>query len=93
MVYRLVFTTHAIDQMAKRRISVADVRFVLEKGQVIEIYPGNIPYPSRLVLAWVGTRPLHVAAADNHSAKQTIIITAYEPDPKLWHPDFKERKK
>jgi hypothetical protein len=93
MAYKLIFSTHAITQMAKRTISTGDVRNVLDNGEVIEIYPNNAPYPSRLVLGWKGQRPIHVAAADNHLAQETIIITTYEPDPNLWHPDFKTRKR
>jgi len=93
MAYKLIFSLHAITQMSNRAISVNDVRYVLEHGEIIENYPGNVPYPSRLILGWVGNRPIHVVAADNHAQQQTIIITAYEPDPKLWEADFKKRKK
>jgi len=47
---------------------------------VIEEYPDDTPYPSRLILGWNGTKPLHVVIADNNEDKETIIITAYEPN-------------
>lgn len=48
--------------------------------------------PSRLVLGWRGIRPIHIVAADNLSAGETIIVTVYEPDPQQWDSDFKRRK-
>jgi hypothetical protein len=59
---------------------------------LIEDYPTDTPYPSRLILGWVGARPLHVVAADNAAAQETIIVTVYEPDPLLWHPGFRQRR-
>jgi hypothetical protein len=78
--------------MFQRSISPEDVRHVLEAGEAIEEYPDDTPYPSRLMLGWIGSRPLHVVAADDLEDEQTIVITAYEPDPRLWHADFRARK-
>jgi hypothetical protein len=89
---RLVFRVHAIQRMFQRRISDADIRHVLKTGEVIEDYPDDKPYPSRLILGWCESRPVHVVAADNHDSKETIIITAYEPDSSQWQSDFKRRK-
>lgn len=89
---RLVFRVHAVQRMAERQITVEDVRAVVQTGEVIRDYPDDTPYPSRLILGWRGTRPLHVVAADNHDAQETIIITVYEPDPGLWEPDFRRKK-
>jgi hypothetical protein len=66
---------------------------VLDSGDVIADYPGDLPYPSRLVLAWLGPRPIHVVAADNHDEQATIIIIVYEPDPTLCETDFRTRRK
>jgi len=79
--------------MAERGIREGDVRQVLDSGDVIADYPGDLPYPSRLVLAWRGHRPIHVVAADNHDDRVTIVITVYEPDPTLWETDFRTRRK
>jgi len=89
---KLIYRTHAIERMYKRYISKQDVHHVLERGEVIEDYPDDTPYPSRLVLGWVEDRPLHVVAADNDDMRETIVITAYEPDPLLWEPDFRKRR-
>ena len=89
---KLVFRVHAIRRMFERGITIADVRNVLDNGEVIEDYPNDFPYPSRLVLGWRGIRPIHIVAADNLSAGETIIVTVYEPDPQQWDSDFKRRK-
>ena len=64
----------------------------LAAGQPIEDYPDATPYPSRLMLGWCGSRPLHVVVADNPSAGETIIVTVYEPDPARWEDGFTRRK-
>lgn len=90
---RLVFRVHAVQRMFERNISREDVRAVLATGEVIREYPDDTPYPSRLILGWRGKRPLHVVAADNHTARETIIITVYQPDPDQWGPDFRSKKR
>lgn len=89
----LVFRVHAVQRMAERTIEVVDVRHALDAGEVIADYPDDTPYPSRLVLGWRGTRPVHVVAADNHHDQVTVVITVYQPDPELWEPGFKTRRK
>jgi hypothetical protein len=89
---QLVFRVHAVQRMAERAITIDDVRDVVQNGEVIHEYPDDTPYPSHLILGWRSTRPLHVVAADNHDAQETIIITVYEPDPDLWKPDFRSKK-
>ena len=89
---RLVFRVHAIQRMFERRLTPEDVQQVLKTGEVIEDYPNDVPYPSRLVLGWRGSRPIHVVAADNDKDRETIVITSYEPDPDRWGLDFKRRK-
>jgi hypothetical protein len=78
--------------MYERGIEPEDVAHVLEAGEVIEDYPDDKPLPSRLVFGRVGSRPLHVVAADDAEAGETLVVTAYEPDPARWSPDFQRRK-
>lgn len=90
---KIIFRVHAIQRMFDRGVTYFDVRYVLENGEIIENYPDDIPYPSRLVLGWRDNRPLHVVAAENIEENQWIVVTVYEPDPNLWKPDFRQRKK
>ena len=90
---RLVFRVHAIQRMALRDdISEAEVHAVLTTGEAIEEYLDDTPFPSRLVLGWVGSRPLHVVAADNPEEEDTIVITVYEPEPDQWEVGFRRRR-
>lgn len=88
----LVYRVHAIQRMVKRGISHDDVRKVLAEGKEIEGYPGDFPYPSRLLLGWCGQRPIHVVAAENAADNETIVVTVYEPDPDRWESGFERRK-
>jgi Domain of unknown function (DUF4258) len=65
---------------------------VVTHGQIIASYPDATPYPSKLLLGWCGSRPLHVVAADNCDEDATVIVTAYEPDPTRWEPGFVRRR-
>lgn len=47
---RVIFRVHALTRMFERRISVADVRAVVAEGEVIQAYPDDKPYPSKLLL-------------------------------------------
>ena len=78
--------------MFERGITVEDIGAVLDAGEVIEQYPDDTPYPSRLVLGWRGSRPLHVVTADNLGENEVIVVTVYEPDPQQWEADCKRRK-
>lgn len=87
----LIFREHALLRMAERGIRQHDVTAALEQGDVIRHYPEDTPYPSRLLLHWTGSSPLHVVAAFAGDDTE-IIITVYRPDPALWEPDFKRKR-
>ncbi len=89
---RLVFRVHAIQRMFQNSISEKDVRQVLEDGDTIKNYPDDTPYPSRLVLGWLESRPVHVVAADDIETADTYVITVYEPDPEIWESDFRRKR-
>ncbi len=88
----IIYRVHALQRMFQRGIRADDVREVLELGEVVEDYPNDFPYPSRLMLGHPRSRPIHVVAGSNAAGDETIVITAYEPDPALWEPDFKRRR-
>ena len=89
---KIIFRGHAVRRMFERGLSVEDVRAVLASGETIADYPDDTPYPSRLVLGFQGARALHVVAAYNAIDDETIIVTAYEPDPGVWEADFRRKK-
>ena len=90
---RLIYRLHAIRRMFERRISAKHVEHVVASGEVIEEYPDDQPYPSRLILGFVDDRPLHVVGAENAAAGEMIIITVYEPDLERWDAGFRRRKR
>ncbi len=92
MARGLVFSTHALRRMAERQIVVDEVESLLAVGEVIERYPDDKPYPSRLMLGWRGSRPIHVVIAENAADNEIIVITVYEPDAEQWDESFRRRK-
>ena len=91
--FHLVFRVHAIQRMFQRRVSEEEVKQVVVAGETIETYPDDKPFPSRLMLGWIGSRPVHVVVADNAVAQEAIIITVYQPDAEEWETGFKRRKR
>ncbi len=91
MANALLFRAHALERMFERSVSVQEVRFVVETGKTIEDYPNDLPYPSRLMIGWIDERPLHVVAAAGEG--ETIVITVYQPDPRVWEDDFEKRRR
>jgi hypothetical protein len=89
---QLLFRAHALRRMFERRISVHDVRHVVESGETIAEYLDDRPMPSRLVLGWGPNGPLHVVAADDPDSDITVVIAAYRPDPVQWNSGFRWRR-
>ena len=89
----LIFTTHALRRMLKHGIWSTEVREALVHGEKIEEYPEDTPLPSYLALGMAATRVLHVVAADDPVALETIVITTYEPSSSEWESDFRTRRK
>jgi hypothetical protein len=83
---RLVFRVHAVERMAERGISDTDVRRLLETGEVIAEYPGDLPYRSRLVLGWLGADPStsspQTTATRNGSAMSTRLTVCGAAGPR-----------
>ncbi len=89
---KITFRAHAVRRMFERGLSVEDVRAALLDGETIADYPADTPYPSRLVLAFRSEQPLHLVAAYNAADDETIVVTAYQPDPGVWEADFRRKK-
>lgn len=85
------FTRHAIMQMFERDISIKTVKTVVTKGEVIQSYSNDKPYPSSLILGFIKKRPIHVVMAKDDKTGECIIVTAYQPSEKIWKSNFKTR--
>ncbi|MCH7625539.1 MAG: DUF4258 domain-containing protein [Chloroflexi bacterium] len=77
--------------MFERGITQSEVVQAVRFGEIIEEYPDDSPYPSRLVLGMQGLRPIHVVVADNMEDRMLVVITVYEPDSNQWTGDFRRR--
>ena len=90
---KLVYRLHAVERMFERNISEDNVNKIIFGGKVIEKYPDDLPYPSRLILGFIGNRPIHIVIADNKIENQIIVITVYEPSNLKWDESFERRIK
>jgi hypothetical protein len=88
----IFFSEHVLTKMAERDIEPEEVETVIKKGEAIRHYPDDQPDPSRLVLGFVNGKALHVVVLRDVVTENCIVITAYEPDPNIWEPDFKTKK-
>lgn len=89
---KIIYPSYVLKRMIERNISVAEVREVLENGELIEEYKADSP-PRYLMLGWSGSRPIHVIGEDDPVAGETTVVTVYEPDRKRWKAGFKERRR
>ncbi len=88
----IVYRVHALRRMLERGIDEGSVRSAIESGDVISSYPDDTPYPTFVFLGGRRGRPLHVVAAYNRADDHWIVVTAYEPDPRLWENGFRRRR-
>ena len=80
-------------RMFEKNIDEEDIVVVIQEGKVIENYPDDMPHPSRLILGNIGGKPLHLVVAFDSKSGTCYVVTVYHPDPELWEPDFKKRRK
>lgn len=88
---KVLFLPHAVRQMSRRdrAISGAEVRRVIETGEVIEDYPGDPRGHSCLMFAVCRERPIHVVCAPKED--YLAVITAYIPERDEWLADWRTR--
>ena len=89
----IIWRKHTLEKMITRNISRAEVLEVIEKGEVIQRYDYDKPFPSALVLGFPSARPIHVVVAFDEENLEAFIITVYEPDLAIFEPDFKTKRK
>ena len=65
--------------MFERGIGKDEVKSVIAGGEAIAEYPGDSPYPSRLILRSVEGRPIHVVVALDEDGRTCVVVTAYTP--------------
>ena len=88
---KIVYRVHALQRMFERKISIENIRKIVESGDVIEDYSSEMPEPSRLILGYQGSKPVHIVVSENKISNELIIVTVYSPDPTRWKKDHQSR--
>ena len=89
---RIQWTNNCARQMVERDISRKDVVHCIMKGEIIEDYPNDFPYPSCLIFGYSEDgRTIHVVVG--YDDEELYIITAYVPNIIKFEADLKTRRK
>lgn len=88
----LIFSSHAIQRMFMRQITQEEVKTVIAYGEIINNYSDDQPFPSYLLLDFVGDKPIHVVFSYDRETETGYVITAYIPDPDIWQSNFKTKR-
>jgi len=87
----IYFSRHALQHMFQRAITEEAILHTLGNGQIVEEYPDDHPYPSRLLLGNHDGCPLPVVVAYDVAYRQCIVINAYVPGSDQWDGTFSRR--
>jgi hypothetical protein len=87
----IAMTKHAKLRLAERLITIEDIKYAINTGEIIKQYEDDKPFPSCLLLGLTQHDTyIHVVASVDDS--YLYIITAYYPDENDWEADLKTRK-
>ena len=90
---RFEWRKHVLQRLTQRGIRQASVVEVLSRGERIEDYPDDRPYPSALFFGWAEGKPLHAVAALDETNEWAYVITVYDPDLEHFEADYKTKRK
>ena len=82
----IVLTEHLLTRMRQRNIRLEDINYAIMKGEIIEQYPDDYPFPSCLINA----ENVHVVCSVGEG--YLYIITAYRPSQEQWEDGGRKRK-
>lgn len=89
---RIRITDHADEELTADRLTIEEIYHSVLRGEVVEDYPADRPYPSCLIF---GTTPKGVAVHSVWAYKiennWAVLITVYRPDPRRWI-NWRERR-
>ncbi len=93
-VGKIRITEHADDEAQADDLIFEEIFTSVSKGEIIEQYPDDKPYPSCLIFGKnLKDKPIHSVWAYNIKTKASVLVTVYRPDPKLWIEDWRTRRK
>ncbi|MFZ4525085.1 MAG: DUF4258 domain-containing protein [Chlorobium sp.] len=91
---RIIYLPHAVQQMSRpdRMILVAEVRNVVERGELVEDYPEDVRRQSCLLLGYkLDDTPIHVVFSPKKGS--LAVITVSIPNLEEWEYDYKRRRR
>lgn len=88
---KVKWSTHCLERMQERDITIDDVSKCIMSGEIIENYPDDFPYPSCLIFGYnISDKILHTVVGSD--GELLYIITAYYPTPDKFMEDLKTRR-
>ncbi len=90
---RIRITDHADEEAVNDHLKFEEIFYSVIKGEIIENYPTDKPFPSCLIFGESSTgEPIHSVWAYNKKTQWAVLITVYRPDPARWI-DWRKRRK
>lgn len=88
---KIKWSTHCLERMQERDITIDDIGNCIKSGEIIEEYPDDFPNPSCLIFGYtIEKRVLHVVVGIG--GKVLYIITAYFPNTIKFMDDLRTRR-
>ena len=82
---RVRITDHADEEAQADLLSFDEVFFSVFRGEIVEDYPDDWPYPSCLIYgSTFRGEPVHSVWAYNEANEWAVLVTVYRPDPDRW---------
>jgi len=89
---RVRITDHADEEALADHLAFDEVFGSVFRGEIIEDYPDDWPYPSCLIYGETFRGdPVHSVWAYNEETRWAVLVTVYRPDPSHWI-DRRERR-
>ena len=89
---KIHWSTHGLERLQERDITVTDVKNCIMNGEIIEEYPEDFPHPSALIFGKnLQERILHVVCGIDENC--LYLITAYYPSTEKFFEDLRTRRK
>lgn len=90
---RVRVTDHADEEAQADALGLTDILYSVSRGEIIEDYPADRPYPSCLIFGNNAKQePIHSIWAYNVDTQWAVLITVYRPDPDRWI-NWRERRR
>ncbi len=87
-----LLTGHAREEMMEDNLTLAEIVASVRRGEIIEDYPTDFPFPSSLIFGTSQKNdPIHSVWAYDERSELAILITVYRPDPGRWV-EFRTRR-